>query len=239
MEYPINEQTYQDLLSTRERMVSLSPKSNPRAIAYPFVPWIGRDILEGSRGIYFIGIATRRSWEPSENLEQCRTSSEEYAAAPDSGLFWRYVKAVTKAVFDRSYSESTNRIAWSNQFKIGLESGNPSGDYAKAQQELCTLILQRELQLASRCAVIFLGDTPILEAYFQRKNWDAETHKEYGVWLRYTADGAPILYHYHPRAFALQSVQCDELVTRISDTIRRWLVGPQTGLAEAKSLRIS
>jgi hypothetical protein len=236
MEYPIDQKAYQDLLSTRQQMVSLSPKSGSQAIACPFVPYIGRDILEGSRGIYFIGIATRGPWHRSDNLDQCQTSSNKHAADPDSGLFWRYVKAVTEAVFDGSYSESTDRIAWSNQFKIGLESGNPSGAYAKAQQELCKVILQRELQLASRCAVIFLGDpdrhAPILDGYFDRKSWDDETHKKYGVWLRYSSDGAPIFYHYHPRAFAPQKVQFDALVTRISDAIKRYLVTPQAAVVK-------
>jgi hypothetical protein len=221
MEYPVNDRTFDDLLEMRKQMISLKP--NVAAVAWPFLPFVGSKILEGAPGIYFIGIATRGDWIESKDLAEGQKMSRDYARDSHSGPFWRYIQALSERVFGLPFLDCIETIAWSNQFKIGVQDGNPSGDYAKVQQDLSRLILERELHLASRCAVVFLGDVdvknPVLPEYFHREsNWNTEKYRRHGVWVKQTANGAPVFYQYHPRAFTLPSnrINFDEQVATMA-----------------------
>jgi hypothetical protein len=164
---------FRELVRTRARMVKANPDPEQVGIAAPFIPLIGDAILRGEPGIYFIGIATRGCAGEVDNfnINKCQKWSADVASSPPLTPYWRYIKEIAESVYKREYPQCKSWIAWSNQFKIGIfnkpprrASRNPSGIYAHMQEELCRLILERELRLASTSVVIFLGaqrDAPI------------------------------------------------------------------------------
>src|SRR6266849_1975041 len=142
MEYPVSNTDFNKLLQTREQMIGLDSSSSDVLIAWPFVPFIGSSILKGTPGVYFIGIATRGSWSRSRDLAKGRKISCDHVRNANSSTFWRYLRALSKAVFGQPFPQCIEKIAWSNQFKIGVRNGNPSGTYAKVQQDISRSILE-------------------------------------------------------------------------------------------------
>jgi hypothetical protein len=206
----VDEQTFSELRHARDHMIETNPNPESVGIAAPFVPWIGGEISKGTPGIYFIGIATRGATSESIGFDECRAWSEEITRHPPSTPFWRYIRETTEAVYGRRYPQCTSRIAWSNQFKIGIhnlsgpESLNPSGFYAEMQEKLCLSILQREIQFASTSAVIFLGDGPLIYPLVGQGDWDKESYRNLGVWMKRDQNSALILYQYHPKRLWMQ-----------------------------------
>ncbi len=144
----VDGQTFSELTHTRARMIEKNPNPKRVGIAAPFAPWIGGDISKDTPGIYFVGIATRGATSESVGFDECRAWSGEITRHPPGTPFWRYISETTEAVYGRRYSQCTSRIAWSNQFKIGIynlsgpESLNPSGFYTEMQRKICLSILQ-------------------------------------------------------------------------------------------------
>jgi|GEM_PF-3614877 len=206
MEYPIDNQTFTDLVDLRHEMVQKNPSPALVGIASPFVPWIGSDILAGTPGIYFVGIATRGECEgDSFDRECCLKLSEDIVNNPHPhSLFWRYITDVSKRVFGQEFAKCVSKIGFSNQFKIGVfdrsnenRSLNPEGFYESTQVELCTSILDRELQLASSCAIVFLGDGPVIYPIVGSGGWDTEKYRNPDIDIKYRKNGAPIIFQYH------------------------------------------
>jgi hypothetical protein len=212
MEYPIDNEVFAELQRKRGEMIQKNPSADQVGIASPFVPWIGTDILNGAPGIYFVGKATRGPCEgDSFDRECCLKFSKEIATEPPArGLFWRYIKAVSKGVFGQEYAKCVSKIAWSNQYKIGVfdpspgkqnTSLNPTGFYAATQIPLCKSILEREFQIADVCATVFLGDGPIMYPVVGKKGWDKKQYRNPDIDIKYRENGAPIIFHDHPESW--------------------------------------
>jgi len=212
-------------------MIKKNPHSEHVGIAAPFLPWIGDAIFKGSPGIYFIGIATRGATSEADDFDECKRWSADIASNPPPTPYWRYIIDIAKTVYKKEYSQCRSRIAWSNQFKIGIfnkppgpESRNPSGIYAHMQEELCRLILERELQLASTSVVIFLGDGPLIYPLVGKDGWDRKRHRSLGIWVKERKNGAPIFYQYHPGWLQRQGVEhFSEHVHVVACAVREYL----------------
>jgi hypothetical protein len=203
--YPIDNQIFADLVRMREGMIEKS-RASAIKVAGIFVPWIGAEILRGSPGIYFVGIATAG---PFGADQECTLKSrQQYSKdiisgkenGPGSSLFWRYVNCITKAVYGANYKECLDKIAWSNQFKIGVSPGNPTGVSAQEQEKTCAHILKREIECASLCPFIFLGSghPSMIDKIFERKHWDDECFKKDRIWIMHPENRPPIFYMDHP-----------------------------------------
>jgi hypothetical protein len=202
MQYPVDRQIFGELSLMRDRMVLENPKPDHVGIARPFLPWIGEGILEGAPGIYFFGIATRGTCDELKSFTSARELAKTWALEI-STPFWQYIREVVTNVYGREYSKCISRIAWSNQYKIGVfnlngpTSLNPKGFYSDVQVELCEKIMKRELQLASACAVVFLGDGTPLDRVLGDE-WDKDQYKQFGMWTKDLPGGSPVFYQYHP-----------------------------------------
>ncbi len=232
MNHPVDKQTFAELKSIRDRIVSENPKPDRIGIASPFVPWIGNDILEGLPGIYFVGIVTSGSCKEIKDYETALKFAKE-CAIEISSPFWRYIREVTKNVYDRDYSECISRIGWSNQFKIGVfdlngeTSCDPKGFYSKSQIKLCESILRRELRVARACAMVFLGDGPLIDPVLGEDNWDKTQFREQGMWKKSRPNGGPIFYQYHPGYLLRQGKHhFDENARILALALREWLAEP-------------
>jgi uracil-DNA glycosylase len=220
-----------ELVRTRARMVKANPEPERVGIAAPFLPWVGDAILRDEPGIYFIGIATRGCAGEVDNFEQRQKWSAEVASSPPLTPYWRYISEIAESVYKREYPQCKSGIAWSNQFKIGIfnkpprpASRNPSGIYAHMQEELCRLILERELQLASTSVVIFLGDGPLIYRVVGKDGWDKNRHRSLGIWVKQRENGAPIIYQYHPGWLWRQGVEhFSEHVQVVARAVREYL----------------
>jgi uracil-DNA glycosylase len=213
MRYPIDDQMFNEVVQTRRAMEEKNPDPDRIGIAGPFLPWIGEEILDSKPGIYIIGIATfgpygagRKAW----TLEEIRQESGE--VLQDESIrrrpFWRFVNRLAEAVYRKSFFECAEKLAWSNQYKIGLFSKAGKSDVnpekckelREMQFELCKKILQCELQFAEKCAIVFLGDGSLIYPTVGGKDaWDTERHRELGIWVLKNADNRlPVFYDYHP-----------------------------------------
>jgi uracil-DNA glycosylase len=214
MDHPIDRKTFSKLLSVRVGMQKENPNPKNVGIASPFVPWIGPEILKGVPGIYFVGIATYGCGE-NRTLDGCLAFSKEIAteASPRSH-FWRYLRTVAEATLGEEYLKCQSKIAWSNQYKIGIfncanpnQPLNPYGVYKRLQLPLCQSILKRELRVARRCAVVFLGDGPLIDAVLG-EDCDRKRYQNLGVWIKYRENGAPIIYQDHPARWRSKQREC-------------------------------
>lgn len=70
--------------------------------------------------------------------------------------FWRVIKRITisneKSCSDDNWA---SYISWSNLYKISFESGNPSSPLQKLQREVCSKILDLEIQILKPKNIIF------------------------------------------------------------------------------------
>jgi hypothetical protein len=249
MRYPIDAPMFKEIIRTRRVMSEKNPDPDRIGIAGPFVPWIGKDILDSKPGIYIIGIATfgpywehRKRW----TLEDARETSRDIVRDESMRVrpFWRFVNRLTDAAYGKPFLECTEKFAWSNQYKIGLFSRVDKDDInpekckglGKIQFDLCERILQRELQLARRCVVIFLGDGSLIYPTVGKEDaWDRQRHKELGIWvLKNPGARGPVLYDYHPnhlfrRYSALVSRHVDVIASAIAKVTETAADKPRQG----------
>ena len=225
----VDERTFSELTRARAYMIEKNPNPQGVGIGAPFIPWIGADIYKRTQGIYFIGIATRGPTTESVGLGKCRAWSEETTKSPPGTPFWRYMRETTEAVYMRPYSQCISKIAWSNQFKIGIynlvgpESLNPSGFYAESQEKISLSILQREIRLANTSAVIFLGDGPLIYPVVGEGEWDKESYRDLGIWMKHGQNGTLLLYQYHPKPLLMKgSDHFSRHVQTVASTVRNF-----------------
>jgi uracil-DNA glycosylase len=229
MNHPVNKQTFAELTRLRDRMDLENPDSAHVGIAKPFVPWIGRDILEGFPGIYFVGRATSGSCDGIKDFQTAVEFAEE-CSLEISTPFWQYIKAVTEKVYEEQYSKCVARIAWSNQMKIGVfnrtgpKNLTPTGWYEEIQLQTCESIMRRELQFASACALVFLGDGPLFYPLLGRDGWEKEQYKEQGIWQKRRQNMAPVFCQSHPGWLRRQGGDLFHENARVlTCAIREWL----------------
>ncbi|MGH9717380.1 MAG: hypothetical protein ACRD4R_11730 [Candidatus Acidiferrales bacterium] len=202
--YPIDERKYAELRETRDRMVRGNPYPNRVRIANPFLPWIGRAIRGGAPGIYFVGIATRSECaSDTDDYSRCLAYSEEVVSDPEKlkSAFWRYINEITNAVFGKDHWNCTERIGWSNQFKIGViaeasELKNPEGFYEESQTPICSSLLKTEIAFAAASPVVILGDCPVTRTAYP-VGWDEQEPRHLRIWTR-VEGGRPVIFGDHP-----------------------------------------
>lgn len=228
MLYPIDPQTFDELVLMRDRMVSENPDPHRVGVARAFLPWIGEDILEETPGIYFFGIATRGTCDELKDFKSSREFAKTWALKI-STPFWQYIREVVTSVYDSEYSECISKIAWSNQYKLGVfnvegpASLNPKGFYSDLQFELCEKIMKRELQVAGASAIVFLGDGAVLD-HVLGDEWDKEQFKQCGMWTKDLPRGPRVFYQYHPGRLRREGGHhFDEHARLLARAIREWL----------------
>ena len=155
----------QHLWIERFQIMQENPKLDAEKLAAPFLSVMpdGYDPAK-HRGILLVGKATGGEWYRS-SFEEHRSVAERQKTTQyfikdaanggsDHRAFWRFARALDE-MNSGSSTERFKNLIWSNVAKVGVLSGNPSGQYLNLQADLAVETLKAEIDTYKPTLVVF------------------------------------------------------------------------------------
>lgn len=195
---------------------AMKEQLNEDYLAAPLVSVAPPDLhSKGRRSVLYLGQATRGDWGRGEfdadpGLDARRRFTQGFLACPDLGAqygsnFWRFAYQLSAVVANSdSHVPYLGNLIWSNLGKIGVQNGNPRGEYLSAQTESAIHVLSAEIDEYHPGLIVFAAGSfggAIIEgalATFVTIPWQKENEDDGYWWRPRTVDLPAILFTNHP-----------------------------------------
>jgi hypothetical protein len=220
---------YDKFLAVRQSYTDDQPSNETPA--FPFVPVFGtggtipyRFLIVGQATRGWADAVTHGTFDGS--LASAADVLKDFLAS-DGGPFWSFVRKFIVRTLDLLGQECSpedlyKQVAWSNLAKIGVDDGNPSPEFVRAQAELCAAQLRQELDKYVPDVVLIAtgnyGDKEVLFPAFGGE-WPRlrqTEHVQFRMLKNSAGVGAPAIWTNHPRNLGDRHDPILELIANVA-----------------------